>query len=197
MAIRLADKTKITIGSKNFTLRPSLRAAVRLHEDYNGLQNLYAAIGSGGVSAALDLISAACSDPRLVVLLAYEVDKHALETSIWSIREQLQAFVLKLSGHDGEPASDSEPTSTGKPIAYDEYFTMLYRIATGWLGWNPNVAWDATPAEIIEAKKGRIELLRAIFGGEDKQESEELTPDLRDRLNAIGNTTIHSMAQVP
>lgn len=192
--MRLADETKITVGSKTFTLRPSLRAAVRLHEDYNGLQNLYAAIGSGGVSAALDLISAACSDPRLVVLLAYEVDKHALETSIWSIREQLQAFVLKLSGHDG---ADGEPASTGKPIAYDEYFTMLYRIATGWLGWNPNDAWDATPAEIIEAKKGRIELLREIFGGEDKHESESLTPDLRDRLNAIGDTTVHSMAQVP
>lgn len=193
MAMRLADETKITVGSKTFTLRPSLRAAVRLHEDYNGLHNLYTAIGSGGVSAALDLISAACADPRLVVLLAYEVDKHALETSIWSIREQLSAFVLKLSGHDG----DGEPASTGKPITYDEYFTTLYRIATGWLGWEPNAAWEATPAEIIEAQKGRIELLRAIFGGEDKPESQSLTPDLRDRLNAIGDITVHSMAQVP
>lgn len=194
MAMRLADETKITVGSKKFTLRPSLRAAVRLHEDYNGLHNLYTAIGSGGVSAALDLIGAACSDPRLVVLLAYEVDKCALENSVWSIRDQLQAFVLKLSGHDD---ADGEPTSTGKPIPYDEYFTTLYRIATGWLGWEPNAAWDATPAEIIEAQKGRIELLRAIFGGEEKQESESLTPDLRDRLNAIGDTSIHSMAQVP
>lgn len=194
MAMRLADETKITVGSKTFTLRPLLRAAVRLHEDYNGLHNLYIAIGSGGVSAALDLISAACADPRLVVLLAYEVDKHALENSIWSIREQLQAFVLKLSGHDGD---DSEPASSGKPMPYDEYFTTLYRIATGWLGWKPNAAWDATPAEIIEAQKGRIELLRAIFGGEDKPESQSLTPDLRDRLNAIGDITVHSMAQVP
>lgn len=193
MAMRLADETKITVGSKTFTLRPSLRAAVRLHEDYNGLHNLYIAIGSGGVSAALDLISAACADPRLVVLLAYEVDKHALENSIWSIREQLQAFMLKLSGHDG----DSEPASTDKLMPYDEYFTTLYRIATGWLGWKPNAAWDATPAEIIEAQKGRIELLRAIFGGEDKPESQSLTPDLRDRLNAIGDITVHSMAQVP
>lgn len=194
MAMRLADETKITVGSKTFTLRPSLRAAVRLHEDYNGLHNLYIAIGSGGVSAALDLISAACADPRLVVLLAYEVDKHALENSIWSIREQLQAFVLKLSGHDD---AGGEPASTGNPISYDEYFTTLYRIATGWLGWKPNAAWDATPAEIIEAQKGRIELLRAIFGGEDKPESQSLTPDLRDRLNAIGDITVHSMAQVP
>lgn len=193
MAMRLADETKITVGSKTFTLRPSLRAASSLNESYNGLHNLYTAIGSGGVSAALDLISAACADPRLVVLLAYEVDKHSLENSIWSIREQLQAFVLKLSGHDGA----DEPASTGKPIPYDEYFTTLYRIATGWLSWEPNAAWDATPAEIIEAQKGRIELLRAIFGGEDKQESESLTPGLRDRLNAIGDTSVHSMAQVP
>lgn len=192
--MRLADETKIMVGSKTFTLRPSLRAAVRLHKDYDGLQNLYAALGSGSVTASLDLISAACADPRLVVLLAYEVDKHALETSVWSIRDQLQAFVLKLSGYDD---ADRELASTGQPITYDDYFDTLYRIATGWLGWDPSAAWDATPAEIIEAKKGRIELLRAIFGGEDKQESESLTPDLRDRLNAIGDTSIHSMAQVP
>lgn len=52
---RLADETKITVGSKTFTLRPTLRAAVRLHRDYDGLQNLYAALGSGSVSASLGL----------------------------------------------------------------------------------------------------------------------------------------------
>jgi hypothetical protein len=192
--MRLADESKITVGSKTFTLRPTLRAAVRLHKDYDGLQNLYAALGNGSVTASLDLISAACADPRLVILLAYEVDKSALEKCVWSIRDQLQAFVLKLSGCDD---TDSEPASSGNPISYDDYFDTLYRIATGWLGWEPNAAWDATPAEIIKAKKGRIELLRAIFGGEDKQDSESLTPDLRDRLNAIGDTSIHSMAQVP
>jgi len=192
--MRLADETKIKVGSKEFTLRPTLRAAVRLHKDYDGLQNLYAALGSGSVTASLDLISAACADPRLVVLLAYEVDKRALENGVRSIRDQLQALVLKLSGYD---EAGSEPASTGQPITYDDYFDTLYRIATGWLGWDPNAAWDATPVEIIEAKKGRIELLRAIFGGEEKQESENLTPDLRDRLNAIGDTSIHSMAQVP
>jgi hypothetical protein len=192
--MRLADETKIMVGSKTFTLRPSLRAAVRLHKDYDGLQNLYAALGSGSVTASLDLISAACADPRLVVLLAYEVDKSALESSVWSIRDQLRAFVLKLSGYDD---ADREPTSTGQPITYDDYFDTLYRIATGWLGWDPNAEWDATPVEIIEAQKGRIELLRAIFGDDDKQESESLTPGLRDRLNAIGDTSIHSMAQVP
>jgi hypothetical protein len=191
---RLADETKIMVGSKTFVLRPTLRAAASLHRDYDGLQNLYAALGSGSVTASLALISAACADPRLAVLLAYESDKHALTNSVWAIREQLQAFVLKLSGYDDV---DGEPAPTGKPMPYDEYFTTLFRIATGWLGWEPEAAWNATPAEIIEAQKGRIELLRAIFGGSDKEESEGLTPALRDRLNAIGDTSIHSMAQVP
>jgi hypothetical protein len=128
------------------------------------------------------------------VVLAYESDQHSLTKSVLAIRDQLQAFVLKLSGHDN---ADGEPVSTGKPMPYDEYFATLFRIATGWLGWEPEAAWNATPAEIIEAQKGRIELLRAIFGGSDKEESEALTPALRDRLNAIGDTSIHSMAQVP
>ncbi|ABE63277.1 hypothetical protein Nham_2487 [Nitrobacter hamburgensis X14] len=192
--MRLADETKINVGSKTFTLRPTLRAAVRLHKDYDGLQNLYAALGSGSVSACLDLISAACADPRLVILLAYEIDKHALENSVWSIRDQLQAFVLKLSGHDD---ADGESASTGKPIPYEEYFARLFEIATGWLGWEPNAAWDASPAEILAAQKGRVELLRAVFGGDDKQVNEGVTPELRARLNALGDSTIHTMAQVP
>lgn len=185
---RLADETKITVGSKTFTLRPTLRAAVRLNRDYDGLQNLYAALGSGSVTASLDLISAACADPRLAVLLAYESDQHGLTNSIWSIREQLQAFVLKLSGHDD---ADGEPAATGKPISYDEYFATLFRIATGWLGWEPEAAWNATPAEIIEAQKGRIELLREIFGGKDDETVDALNGKIdsatRAKLDAIGN----------
>jgi hypothetical protein len=187
--MRLADEIKINVGSKTFILRPTLRAAVRLHRDYHGLQNLYAALGGGSVTASLDLISAACADPRLVILLAYEVDKHALATSVWSIRDQLQAFVLKLSGHDD---ADSEPASTGKPIPYEQYFERLFEIATGWLGWEPNAAWDASPAEILAAQKGRIELLRAVFGGKDDDETVDaltgkIDPATRAKLDAIGN----------
>ncbi|WP_438274382.1 hypothetical protein [Nitrobacter sp.] len=121
-------------------------------------------------------------------MLAYESDQHGLANSIWSIREQLQAFVLKLSGHDD---ADGEPAATGKLMPYDEYFATLFRIATGWLGWPPNVAWEATPAEIIEAKKGRIELLREIFGGKDDETVDALNGKIdsatRAKLDAIGN----------
>lgn len=192
--MRLADETKIILGGKAFTLRPTLRAAVRLHRDYDGLENLYIAVGSGGFTAALDLIGATCADPRLDIVLAYDSDHYPFIAEVFALREQLQAFVLKLSGHDD---TDSAPASSGKPITYEQYFARLFEIATGWLSWSPEVAWNATPAEIMAAQKGRIELLRAVFGG--KEEASEAVPHtaLRDRLNALGDNTIHTMGEVP
>jgi hypothetical protein len=193
--MRLADETKITLGGKAFTLRPTLRAAVRLHRDYNGLDNLYSVVANGGFTAALDLIGATCADPRLDIVLAYDSDEYPFIAEVFALREQLQAFVLTLSGQDD---TDAKSAATGKPTTYDEYFARLFEVATGWIGWEPEAAWNATPAEILAAQKGRIALLRAVFGGKEGEDSEAVPhTELRDRLNALGDQTIHSMAQVP
>ncbi|MEP9348549.1 hypothetical protein [Xanthobacter sp. KR7-225] len=46
-----------------------------------------------------------------------------------------------------------------------EFYAWLFKAATGWLGWPPAVAL-ATPIPQIEAAfEGRMEMLKAIFGG--------------------------------
>ncbi|WP_454917283.1 hypothetical protein [Xanthobacter sediminis] len=54
-----------------------------------------------------------------------------------------------------------------------EYHAWLFKTATGWLGWTPAEAL-AAPMPMIEAAfDGRVDLLRAIFGGAEKPKGRE------------------------
>lgn len=172
--MRLAANTfALQLGSRSFDLKPSLRAAFHLHHKY-GFQELYQAVADGSFVAIMDLIAATST-----------VTPIASPRDILSAREQLLEFVLILSG--AEPSDDK---SSGKPMPFDEYFTKLFQIGTGWLSWSPSQTWDATPAEIMNAHAGRLDMLKAIFGsGKDDQAGNE--PPSKDDLNAIGDLTNH------
>jgi hypothetical protein len=106
-----------------------------------------------------------------------------LHLGIDRIRDPLIAHVMALAGADGEA---SEPGA--ERIPFSEYFPKLFRLATGWLGWSPAVAWAATPAEITEAFKGKREFLAATLGT-GKATDETNDEDSRRDLNAIGDLT--------
>ncbi|MHA6646408.1 hypothetical protein ACX3P1_28370, partial [Mesorhizobium sp. A623] len=69
----------------------------------------------------------------------------------------------------------------GQPFDLEKALADFYEIATGWLGWTPETAWNATPAEILAAQRGLIAKLKAIHGtAEEKPDydpREEITPD--------------------
>lgn len=174
--MRLAANTfALQLGDKSYDLKPSLRAAFQLHRKY-GFPELYQAIADGSFTAIMDLITATS-----------EVTPIASISTILDAREQLLEFVLILSG-----AEASDEKTSGKPMPFDEYFTKLFQIGTGWLGWTPEDTWDATPAEIMNAHAGRLDMLKAVFGsGKDDQSGSE-GPSKAD-LNAIGDLTVHSL----
>lgn len=188
------DEIAISLGSETIRLRPTLRAAFRLERKYEGFQNLSRDVALGNLSAFVDLIEAGSTNPLAVSIYLAYIDENPMLINLLELRDPLFKFILKLAGADGAPADGKAST----PIPFEEYFAKLFRIATGWLGWTPEQAWRATPAEIIEAHRGRTEMFAAIFGGNDSEEN--TTADIgsiRDRLNAIGNQNIHSMAEVP
>lgn len=171
--MRLATNTfSLQLGDRSIDLKPSLRAAFHLHHKH-GFPGLYQAIFEGSYTASMDLIT-----------VTSEVMPVASISTILGAREQLLEFVLILSG-----AEPSDGKSSGKPMTFDDYFTKLFQIGTGWLSWSPSQTWDATPAEIMTAHAGRLDMLKAIFGsGKDDQGSE--APSKAD-LNAIGDLTNH------
>ncbi|GAB9247222.1 phage tail assembly chaperone [Bradyrhizobium diazoefficiens] len=151
-----ANSFALQLGTKVYTLRPTLRAAFQLHHRY-GFPELYQAIAEGSFTAIMDLITATSNDVPIASL-----------RTILDAREQLLEFVLILVGAD---TTDSKPQASA-PMPFDEYFTRLFRIGAGHLGWSPDVVWNSTAAEILIARAGREELLRQIFGKRD----EEATP---------------------
>ena len=188
----LSDVT-VPLGRSFVTLRPTLRAAATLHQRWGGFAPLLKAVSQGNHSAICDLIRASAITDASGVLdtIKYE----ALHYSLHSLAEPLARFVLSLAGVDEGQESRNE----GEPITFDEFHHRLFEIATGWLGWSPDQAWNATPAEILAAQKGRLELLKAIFGGKgDSEETIDATPGkidpvARAKLNAIGDLAVTRM----
>lgn len=159
--MRLADD-EITIrleGETTIHLRPTLRAAFRLERRYGGFDKLFLSIVDGNLSCMADVIRESASAPSTLPTFLTELADLPVITGLEILTLPLLSHVAKLAGTD-DNETDAEP---GERITFAEYHTRLFRIATGWVGWTPETAWNATAAEITEAFKGRTEMLKAIF----------------------------------
>ena len=81
-----------------------------------------------------------------------------------------------LSGYDPDRVVKAGQDKSSDTFA--SLFRSLFRMGTGWLGWTPEETWNASPLEIMEARAGRLDMLKAIFGSKD----EDAGPD--DPTNA-------------
>jgi hypothetical protein len=196
--MRLAqDDITINLDHETIYLRPSLRAAFRLERRHGGFDKIIKGIVSGNLSIMADVIRES-ADPRSALPDFLDcIDALPLRIAMERISEPLIAHVMVLAGVDNDTASEPRPDAERIPFA--DYHTKLFRLATGWLGWTPADAREATPAEITEAYKGRRELLTAMFGGGKGEDNTVSKPDeqTRRRLNAIGDLSVTSMSEVP
>lgn len=186
--MRLAyDEITIDSGHEVIRLRASLRAAFRLERRHDGFEAIVKGISDGNFSIMADVIRESANPRSTFAEFLDGIDTLPMGLALARITEPLIAHVMALAGADGD--NGTKPTQGAEPIPFAEYHTKLFRIATGWLGWTPADAWEATPAEIIEAQKGRMELLNAMFGGGKSDDNTITKPDeqTRSRLNAIGD----------
>lgn len=185
--MRLAANTfALQLGNKSFDLKPSLRAAFVLNEKYDGFQNLSRHLAEGSITAAVDVINATIGDQKAWAKYALAPDS-AVVCDLMAAFGDLIEFVLLLAGAD----DTSDKADAGKAIPFDQYFSQLFQIGTGWLGWTPDDTWEATPAEIINAQKGRMEMLKALFGSKEQSADTADVTSVKDDLNAIGDLTNH------
>lgn len=160
-----ANIISIEMASEAFELRPSLRACLRLTDRYE-LPALFRAVSEFNVGIISHMVQEATGKPAL---LLDEIAKHGIGLTYFQYAEALSKFVLAVAGVDPDKPAIPQP-QRGKPLSPIEYHTRLFEIATGWLGWPPEQAWSATPAEILAAQKGRTDLitdiLKAVFGSQ-------------------------------
>lgn len=79
-------------------------------------------------------------------------------------------------------------------MTFDELLRWLYKVATGWLGWTPDVARSAHMQEIIIAYEGYTDMLVAVHGSSSKNSSKRtsksrkvpVTPESIDAALNIG-----------
>lgn len=198
MRLGVNDEIAMTLGNETIYLRPTLRAAFRLEQKYDGFHNIFNAVLGGSLTAISDVIKEGCGQSTALTDYLDTVGDQPLMVCLDLLIGPVAKFLLTLSGNDTvEVAAKGQ---LGEVTTFLDYHTRLFRIATGWLGWTPEQAWDATPAEIIEARKGRMEMLTAIFGGKNDDAPTSKPEDhaaKRRRLSALGDLTVTNMAQVP
>ncbi|WP_127111716.1 hypothetical protein [Shimia sediminis] len=162
------DAIALEYGGNAVFLRPSLRAALHLERLHGGFPELLRKIeefdtltvwqvitATAGKEAADKLFSYAATQPLSGF---YHVAQKPLHDLVW-------AFIPK------SPEDESAATAEADRTPWSEVFKELYGFATGWLGWTPETAWNATPQEITDAFNAHIAKLKAIHG-----EAEETNP---------------------
>jgi hypothetical protein len=156
--------------------------------------------GTGLAALARDV-----SDGSLGAAVAIiQPDTPAMEWAILANLERLKtpllAFTLACSGIDLPSArtkSDkpSKPAKREKHQSFDDFFRDLYKAATGWLHWPPEVALNAIPAQIALAYEGHMEMLKAIHGAPEKVEPEIDGPwdrNVRSIFAGIGTVKVEA-----
>jgi hypothetical protein len=165
-----SDNIVILHGGNAVQLRPSLRAAYRLHAKH-GVDKLFAGIAEGRLGVILDILAeGGVSNPPCVADFRT------------GLRDMLAAWTEPLIGFLGVcfGADDQNRTSDakrGKPLDMEAGIESLFEIGTGWLGWTAADTWAATPAEILAAQRGHIAKLKAIYGSAD-QDDKKTSPNV-------------------
>ena len=162
-------------------MRPSLRAAVRLHHAYD-LRKLPEGIAECNLGMITDIVREGTDHATAAILINGILQKgiRELETLI----DPLCDFVFALLGVDRNQAvaATSEHPEQKSDTAdwITPHLERLFEIGTGWLGWSPADTWAATPTEIIIAHRGLIARLKAVNGIVEDPEydsTKEVTPD--------------------
>lgn len=175
---RLAyEETAITIDRDTIYLRPTLRAASCLHAEFGGFERIVLGIAEGNVSVMSAIVRECAREHTYFPAYLAAFEGRPLQRLIDILSEPLMTLAFALCGYDPDaPVDDKEPKAPR--VTFEDHHRKLYGIATGWLGWTPETAWNATPNEIIEAYRGRTDLLKAIFGGaDDKSDHADLSLD--------------------
>ncbi|MCC6736522.1 MAG: hypothetical protein IT534_10415 [Bauldia sp.] len=156
-----ADEITIRLDGETVFLRPTLRAATRLERRY-GFPKLMEAVAEGNLTIIADVIRESGGEWSNLLTVIERISGMGLRKGLEALTAPLLAHVGALAGLD--PSDTPAEEATGERMTFADYHAQLFRIATGWLGWTPETAWNATAAEILEAHKGRVEMLKAIYG---------------------------------
>lgn len=175
------DAIALEYGGHAVDLRPSLRAALYLERLHGGFPQLLKKIEEFDTLTVWHVITASAGKTAANDLFAYAAVK-PLSGFVDAAQPALFDLVASLLP-ETQNATD---TDTGKPVAWSDAFRELFKIATGWLGWTPETAWNATPQEITDAFDAHVTKLKAIYGAAEDDTDSELSYEQKAQNEALG-----------
>lgn len=155
-------------GGNTVFLRPSLRAATRLerlHDGFPALLHKIEEFDTGTVKAIITY----SADRQDAERLLNHAAKQPLLGFVQAAQSPLFDLVTALLPNAPDITDDQAAPTTGNSMPWAEVFNDLFGLATGWLGWTPQTAWQATPQEITDAFTAHIAKLKAIHGTADDE----------------------------
>jgi hypothetical protein len=150
------EQVTIAHGGSIVTLRPSLRAAATL-EARHGFPALFRALADLNTTIISEIILTASSSRQDAAAFLLLLEGRPLLPFFIVVRQPLAELVSMFVPAPDPKAKPS--TGTGNPVPWSEVYAALYESATGWLGWTPEQAWNATPNEITRAHAAHIDRL--------------------------------------
>lgn len=162
------EEITIAHGGGTVTLRPSLRAAATL-EQRHGIPTLFKALDEGNFTVISEIILSSATTRQDAAAFLSNFVGRPLSLFFAVVTAPLVELVSMLMPAPVQRL-DTEP-QTGKPAAWSEYYAALFGYATGWLHWTSEAAWNATPTEIDRAFAAHVEMLKAIHGSGETDQS--------------------------
>lgn len=178
------DAIALEYGGNAVFLRPSLRAAIHLERLHGGFPELLNKIEEFDTLTVWHVITASAGKTATDDLFGF-----AATQPLSGFAEAAQAPCFELVAALFPKAPEAETTSprNAEPMPWSEVFRELYKFATGWLHWTPEIAWNATPQEITNAFEGHMNMLKAIHGSADEEQGDTgPTPAQRAENEANG-----------
>lgn len=196
-----SDAIALDYGGTAVGLRPSLRAAIHLERLHGGFPMLLRKIEEFDTATIWHVITAGAGKEATDPIFA-----HAATHSLKSFKRAAQGpcIALVASFFPTTPDTNAQP-DTATPTPWADLFKELYGFATGWLGWPPETAWNATPQEITDAFNAHIAKLKAIHGSGDDadttgpdagQRRENAALGLDPEFDRAGLRALHDLANM-
>lgn len=178
------EQVSIAHGGNTVMLRPSLRAAATL-EARHGLPALVRALDDLNLTIISEILTATAH--RQVAAAAF-LDGHQGKPLLPFFTAVRQPLTNLISMFTPAPLEHLDKPRTGKPLPWADFYRDLYDVATGWLGWTPETAWNATPTEITRAHTAHIDrlIMTGVLSRPDKANNTAPDPEQAARNVADG-----------
>lgn len=177
---------ELSHGGNTVRLRASLRAALHLERLHDGFGPLFQRIDTFDTATIRHVILIAATDRSTAEAFLSHMATQPIRALAEATHGPLATLCAALM--PSPTTSSAKPrTTSAKTMPWADYYSELFQIATGWLGWTPDTAWNATPAEITCAFDGHVAKLKAIHGSaEDQDDSTAENQEQRERNIAAG-----------